>query len=512
MGWLKQILILGRGRPAALFILLWSVTMNILTELPPSWSPLHRPWNLVTQYFGSPFASGRNLLFDGYQKEHPRQARSQPVTIVAIDEKSLQVFGQWPWPRYRVAELIQAIGSHQPAAVGLDIYMPEHDQTSPEQVAKGLSSEHQDLAKQLSQLPSNETVLAKSLQDVPSVLSAAGFDYQAYTTSAGMRTWPVSLTGGEALPAFSRRFDQVLASLPELQAAASGQALVSVDLENGVVRHVPLVMSLSDQAVPGLALEMLRVATNSPAVNIQISPRGIDAVAVADLSVPTLPRGDIRLHFAKHQAMASRYVSAADVIDGTVDPQMLSGKLVLLGLTGTGLNDMRTTAIGETVPGIEIQAQLIESMFDGHILQRPYWFKWVETLALLLVGGVLIWYVPRPHSVLAAYLRRVPKSSLWLTLATNGLIIWMGYKIFVKTSLLFDAASFFLIISAVMGSLVSTLLVQMDNLKRPQEDARHDAAMHEARSAGERATLAGLSGQALSQIHTPLMPENDSRT
>jgi len=250
MGWLKQILILGRGRPAALFILLWSVTMNILTELPPSWSPLHRPWNLVTQYFGSPFASGRNLLFDGYQKEHPRQARSQPVTIVAIDEKSLQVFGQWPWPRYRVAELIQAIGSHQPAAVGLDIYMPEHDQTSPEQVAKGLSSEHQDLAKQLSQLPSNETVLAKSLQDVPSVLSAAGFDYQAYTTSAGMRTWPVSLTGGEALPAFSRRFDQVLASLPELQAAASGQALVSVDLENGVVRHVPLVMSLSDQAVP----------------------------------------------------------------------------------------------------------------------------------------------------------------------------------------------------------------------------------------------------------------------
>ena len=510
MRWLKQILIIGRGRPAALFILLWSVTMNILTELPPSWPPLQRPWSLVTQYFGSPFASGRNLLFDGYQKEHPRQVQSHPVTIVAVDEKSLQVFGQWPWPRYRVAELIQAIAAHQPAAVGLDIYMPEHDQTSPEQVAKGLSSAHRDLAKQLSRLPSNETLLAQSLREVPSVLSAAGFDYQAYTTSAGMRTWPVRLTGGEALPAFSRRFEQVLASLPELQAAASGQALVSVDLENGVVRHVPLVMNLSDQAVPGLALEMLRVATGSPAVNVQVSPRGIDAVAVADLSIPTLPKGDIRLHFAKHQAMASRYVSAADVINGTVDPQMLSGKLVLMGLTGAGLNDMRTTAIGETVPGIEIQAQVIESLFDGKILQRPYWVKWAETLGLLLVGGVLIWYVPRPHSVLAAYLRKVPKSTLWLTLATNSLIIWMGYKIFVSTNLLFDAASFFLIISAVMGSLVSTLLVQMDALKRAPEDTRHEAAVHEARSAGERATLAGLNGQALVPIHSSLISENDT--
>ena len=62
-----------------------------------------------------------------------------------------------------------------------------------------------------------------------------------YTTTAGMRTWPVQLEGADKLPVFSRHFDHVLASLPELQAAARGQALVSVDLENGLVRHVPLV-------------------------------------------------------------------------------------------------------------------------------------------------------------------------------------------------------------------------------------------------------------------------------
>jgi adenylate cyclase len=495
---IKKILITGKGRPAALFILLWSLAMNILTELPPSWPHLHRPWSLVTEYFGSPFASGRNLLFDGYQKEFPREPQSQPVTIVAVDEKSLQAFGQWPWPRYRLGELVQAIAKHQPAAVGLDIYMPELDQTSPAQVAKGLKAEHQTLARDLSRLPSNESVLAQALRQTPSVLSAAGFDYPAYTTTSGMRIWPVMIEGADKLPVFSRRFDQVLASLPELQAAASGQALVSVDLENGLVRHVPLVMNLADQAVPTLALEMLRVATGSPSVNVRVNSRGVEAVEVADLSVPTLPKGDIQLHFAKHKAMASRYVSAADVLQGKVDPLMLSGKLVLVGLTGAGLNDMRTTAIGETVPGIEIQAQIIESFFDGRILQRPHWFKWAETLVLLFVGGVLIWYVPKPRSLLATYLRKVPKSSLWLTLATNSLIICIGYRIFVNTGLLFDAASVFLIVSAVMGSLVSTVLAEMDNLKKSQ-DVRHEEVLQEVRVTHERAIQASQhSGESIS--------------
>ena len=507
---IKEILITGRGRPAALFVLLWSLGMNILTELPPSWPTLDKPWNLVTKYFGSPFASGRHLLFDGYQKEHPRDPQSQPVTIVAIDEKSLQTFGQWPWPRYKLAELMQAIAKHQPAAVGLDVYMPELDQTSPAQVANGLKPEHQGLAQQLRRLPSNEAVLAQSFRQVPTVLSAAGFDQPAYTTTAGMRTWPMQLEGAEHLPVFSRHFDQVLASLPELQAAARGQALVSVDLENGLVRHVPLVMSLSDQAVPSLALEMFRVATDSAAIQVQIDPRGIASVGVADLSVPTLPNGAIPLHFATHKTMASRYVSASDVIQGTADWQMLSGKLVLVGLTGSGLSDMRTTAIGETVPGIEIQAQIMESFFDRRILQRPYWFKWAETLALLIVGGILVWYVPRPNSLLAVYLRKVPKSSLWLTLATNSFIIWIGYKIFIHTGLLFDAASFFLIISAVMGSLISTVLAEIDNLKKSHEEARHQEALQEARVAGELAALASLSNTNNDNTYSDFsMPSDD---
>jgi CHASE2 domain-containing sensor protein len=507
---LKQILITGRGRPAALLVLLWSLTMNMLTELPPSWPSLQKPWSLVTTYFGSPFTAGRNLLFDGYQRKHPREPKSQAVTIVAIDEKSLQTYGQWPWPRYRLAELIHALAKHQPAALGLDLYMPEPDQTSPDQVAKGLKSEHATLAHMLRRLPSHEEALVKAFHEVPTVLSAAGFDQAAYTTTAGMRTWPVQLVGADSLPTFARRFDQVLASLPQLQAAAKGQALVSVDLDNGLVRQVPMVMNMGDQAVPNLALEMFRVASSSGAIKTHLDDSGIAAVEVADLTVPTLPNGNIFVHFATHKSMAPRYLSASDVIEGHVDPQMLSGKLVLLGLTGSGLTDMRTNAIGETVPGIEIQAQVIESLFEGRILQRPYWFKWAETLALLIVAGGLIWYVPRPGSLMATYLHRVPKSSLWLMLATNGLIIWIGFEIFIHTGMLFDAASFFLIISAVMGSLVSTVLVGIDNLKKSQE-ARQESVLQEARVASDRAVLAQLTdGQGRVPTHFGMPQQEES--
>ncbi len=466
MNFLKRLLASGHGRPVAIGILLWTLLVNVLTELPPTWPDLPWPADKVVDAVGSPFITGRNLLFDGYQKEHTRKPQSQPVTIVAIDEKSLQELGQWPWPRYRLAQLLDAIAAHRPAAVGLDIYMPEADQTSPDKVALGLGPEHKALAQQLRQLPPNDTRLSEALRRTPSVLSAAGFDFKAFTTTEGMRTWPVTLEGGESLPVFVRRFDQVLASLPQLQAAASGQAVVSVDLENGVVRHIPLVMNLSDQPVPTLAIEMLRVATQSPSVNVKLSPAGVTAVEVADLSVPTLPKGDIRLHFAKHADMASRHVSASDVLSGKVNPEMLSGKLVLLGLTGAGLNDMRTNAIGETVPGIEIQAQVIESLFDGRIVLRPQWLKWAESLALLCIGAWLIWYIPRPRSAFAIYIRKVPQAGLWLTLGTNAVIAAVGLQVFIRSGYLFDAASFFLVLSGVMGSLVSSALAEMDIQKK----------------------------------------------
>lgn len=455
----KRLLRAARGRPFAGAMLILLVLLNLLSELrgPQVGSPslLARSIEIAT----TPASNARTFLFDGYQKLLPRQRKAQPVAIVAIDEKSLDAVGQWPWPRNKLAALIDAINSHQPAAIGLDIYMPEPDQTSPTHVAENMSGGNPDVIAALKALPSHDTILAQALQRAPSVLGAAGFDFKTFSTSEGMRSFPLVTHGLDPMP-YVQKYSDVLADLPELQVAAKGIALLSVDTREGgsVVRRLPLLSAVGEQLVPSMAMEMLRVATGSTAIEVRTEKRGISSVQVADLTVPTLQRGDVWMHFARQSSGMDRYVSAVDVLQGRLDPSVLSGKVVVIGLVGAGLNDMRTTALNEMVPGIEIQAQLIEALFDGDFLTRPWWMIWVEAALALFVGLSIIWSLPRKDSRLAAVLRNRPQFSLRIVLAVDLLVLIIGLLIFRFYNVLFDASGFILVFSLLMGSLIVSAL------------------------------------------------------
>lgn len=456
---LKRVLGRARGRPFAGAMLVFLVLLNLLSDMPRVQGSqpglLSRSIDLVAM----PFTSARTFLFDGYQKILPRVPRSQPVTIVAIDEKSLTEVGQWPWPRNKLAALIDAINRYQPAAIGLDIYMPEPDQTSPAKIAENMSSGSPDVVAALKAMPSNDTILAQALRESPSVLGAAGFDFKAFSTKEGMRSFPLITQGADPMP-YVRKYANVLVSLPELQVAAKGLALLSVDAYAGAVRRIPLLVAIRDQLVPGMAMEMLRVATGSAAIEVQTGAQGVTSVQVADLTVPTQPSGDVWLHYARQSSGINRNVSAQDMLLDRVDPDLLAGKLVVIGLVGAGLNDMRITALNEVVPGIEIQAQLIESLFDGDFLIRPWWMKWVEALLLITTGLSAIWIVPRTNSRLAALLRNRPQRSLGLVLAADLLALIIGLLIFHFYSVLFDASGFVLVFLLLMVSLIGSALIE----------------------------------------------------
>jgi CHASE2 domain-containing sensor protein len=285
----------------------------------------------------------------------------------------------------------------------------------------------------------------------------------------------------------------VLASLPELQAAAHGQAMLNVALEQGTVRRIPLIMGLGDKLVPSLPIEMLRVATGSSAVEVFADKSGIKAVGVADVQVPTQPDGDIWLHFASIQSTQSRYVSASDVLEGKVNADRFRNKLVLVGLTGTGLTDMRTTALGELVPGIEIQAQVIETIFEGRYLLRPIWLKWAEIAFIAAFGVLLIWYVPRTESRLVVFMRTVPKASAIVGVSLNLALLAICVVLFRYFGLLADAASIFIILSAVMGSFFTTSLGDSDAQKDVTPAYRRIPEEDDEDSAGKAA------GQELSR-------------
>lgn len=451
------------GRPLAMAILFCLCINSLLSEWPLPFKPAIV--TTIEQWTTGAFQSGQRQLFDSYQRKFPRTPLSQPVTIVAIDEPSLAEIGQWPWPRNRLATLIDKINAMKPLAIGLDIYMPEPDQTSPDKVAGNLPPGAAALSQALKRLPSHETLLATSLAAAPTILGAAGFDHEALTTDSQLLTVPIQAQGADPLP-FVKHFDQVLASLPQLQRAAQGQAILSVALEQGVVRKIPLVMSLGENLTPSLPMEMLRLATQSSAIQVKANGYGVQSVGLEELVVPTQRDGDVWLHFAKASSTTDRYVSALDILHDKADPERFEGKLILLGLTGSGLNDMRTTPLGELVPGIEIQAQVIETIFDGRFLHRPSWLKWAETAFLLAFGLLMVWYVPRADSRLASFLRTMPGAAALIGMSLNLAIIVSGFLFFKHHGLLVDAASIFIVSSATMASLLGSAKVAIENQKK----------------------------------------------
>ena len=231
------------------FVVLFGLSLlNLSSEWP---SDIARPAfvDRARRALPDSFKTARQLLFDQYQRHFPRIPTAQPVTIVEIDEETLATVGQWPWPRNRLASLIDAIAALKPLAIGLDIYMPEPDQTSPDKVAGNLPETAAALAAGLRALPSHEAILAKSLRAAPTILGAAALDHAAFARRTDMRSAPILVHGTDPL-GHVQRFDYVLASLPELQAAAHGQAMLSVALEQGVVRHIPLDHGLGGETGP----------------------------------------------------------------------------------------------------------------------------------------------------------------------------------------------------------------------------------------------------------------------
>lgn len=331
----------------------------------------------------------RSTNFDLYQNVMPRERVSAPVVIVEIDEQSLAELGQWPWPRSLIAKLVDDIGKLQPAAIALDIIMPEADRSSPCQIIDLIPDVDNALKQQICNLPNNDVLLAESLARNQAILGIAGIDSNQ---TINIHTAPVLARGEDPKP-WLIHFNSALTNLPLLTAAAAGHAILSTETERGVIRRLPLLATVGDTLVPALSMEMLRIASGSSTFNVTTSKNGIEFVGIGDLQIRTQNDGTVWLHYSKHQP--ERFISAVDILNGQVSKQTLESKLVLLGFSGLGLVDFPTTALGERVPGVEIHAQMLEAIFDQTTLDRPDWALWLEALFLAVMGLVVIYLLPK---------------------------------------------------------------------------------------------------------------------
>ena len=380
--------------------------------------------------------------FDAYQRWAPRVRRSAPAVIVAIDEESLRLHGQWPWPRTWLARLVGLLADARPAAIGIDLVMPEADRLSPGRVPEFIPGMGPDLVRELSKLPSNDAVLARALSGRPVVLGVAGLERDPGRPAQPLRQTPLRTIGGDPTR-FVPRYEATLRSVEEIDRVAKGHGLLNFEAERGVVRSMPLVAAAGGAVLPSFGVEILRVATAAPLLSVRVGAAGVESVGIGGLLVPTEPDGSVRLRFSRTDP--ARFVSAADVLAGKADPHLFERKLVLIGVTALGLSDYQATPVTERMSGVEIHAQVLESIFDGDLLSRPRAAAWAEAALLLLAGLGLVLVVPR-----LAVRVSVAAFALVIGLAWAG-----GFLAYLHRGLLFDAA----LPSLALGGLFTAMLV-----------------------------------------------------
>jgi adenylate cyclase len=332
----------------------------------------------------------REVAFDEYQRIVPRTFQDMPVRVVDIDEASLKEFGQWPWPRDRMARLTDRLSAMGASAIAFDILFSEPDRLSPRTVIRDIAGIDPSI---LARLSDNDEIFARSIAGKPVVL---GF---ALSNEGNGRPGVKAGFAFTGEPPFNAPPRMLAATPLRPQLATNAAGLGHISLTPGdpsaVVRTAPLLLSDGEQLYPSLALEALRVAQGASTYLLADAPDVQDTITrikIGEFIVPVTAAGELWLYVTPDNAR--RYVSARDILtDSNIADETtakINGSIVFVGTSAAGLQDIRTTSLGQNVPGVSLQAQIVEQILSGRFLSRPDWADGLEILGIALVGTVLV--------------------------------------------------------------------------------------------------------------------------
>jgi len=350
----------------------------------------------------TPILRLRHIVFDTYQQLAPRSYDpAAKVRILDVDDESLQRIGQWAWPRTVHADIVTRLKDLGAAVIAYDVIFPERDRLSPSQVFKSWRSAalQPALYESLRNLPDHDQVFAEALAAAPTVL---GFIGTAVATDMLPRVARAVPFAGDHPSHFVPGFDGAAVNIEPLEKSASGIASLNWLPENDqVARRVPTVLRVGDQLYPSLFAESLRMmqsrsgsmivrSTGASGESLFGERAGVTAVRIGAYTLPTDATGQMWLRFTPSDQR--RMIPAHALLDGKVDRSAIEGRVILVGTSAAGLFDLRTTALGESVPGVVMHAQAIEQVLRGDFLVRPDYATGAE-LAFMLITGLVLAYL-----------------------------------------------------------------------------------------------------------------------
>ena len=427
----------------------------------PTLVGLLAPVLIVLFYIGTPkfFTQSTELLYDSYQRLNPREYKpNMGVRVVDIDEKSLKLYGQWPWPRTIMAEFNQNLTDAGAAVIAYDIVFSESDRTSPENLVEVFKNNPQAKGdfENVKALTGHDQVFADAIGRSNVV---TGF----FLINDENNLLPVRKAGfaiggtdpTDALPQYTGS----IPALPILEAQVSGAGSVSFQPKaDGIVRLAPLLSRIDGKVYPSLSIEALRAAQGAGAYKIRGNDasgetKSVDkevvALQVGAFEVPTTRNGEFRLHFTERtpeRTIPAWKVLANDPAD-TAWKEKIMGHILFIGTSAEGLKDIIATPVETRLAGVEAHAQVVEQILGEQFLRRPDWIAGMEIMSFILLGILLALILPRLSAA---------KGSILTAVIAIG-VFYGSYYAFTKHQTLFDP------MLVLIGILASYLLITLSS-------------------------------------------------
>lgn len=407
------------------------------------------------------------------------------VAVVAIDEKSLDALGKWPWPRTRMAELVRKLSAMNSSVIAFDIVFSEPDESSGAAVLRKLRHEFGNsdphlasLLKKAEAATDNDRILSKALSESPAVLGYFFFTGDEVSAPEGRQREKYLIPSrfasvrqiSEAEPEFEvKEAGGITKNIPVIASSTESFGYFNITPDaDGTVRWVDLVIRYGDEYYPHISIESLRRYADFPNLILNVADYGVDSINIGEVIVPTDEHGRLLVNFRGGPKTFPHY-SASDVVDGAVPREAIEGKIIIIGATAIGIYDMRVTPFSGVFPGVEILANTIDTIISGDFIYKPEWFYVFELLSIIIPGVLLSIVIPRVSALFTAL----------FTLVMITAYIYASHYVFVHLKLwLTDIYPVFTIIFVAS----STTLFQFVSEQRKKKEIREAFSRYVDRS------------------------------
>jgi len=409
------------------------------------------------------FVRLENDLLDLRFKLRGERWPGREILVVAVDERSLKEVGRWPWSRDQQAQLVRAIAADKAKVIGLDIIYAEAEAAESLHSLQELSAAAEtspstpaaltDLLRRKLAEADPDRQFARSLHEAGNVVLALPLlvpVVSSGSTQARRETPPpdyitrhLFMLVKQARAGNALEPQRATDATPPLklfaeQAVSLGHVYSLPDLD-GVTRHEYLAIAYGSDAdyYPSFGLEVARLYLGIPREQMSLTLG--EGVRLGDRLIPTDQKARMLINHVGREA-SFRYLSAVDVLKNRIPPDTFTGKAVLVGTSGLGTYDQKTTPFSANFPGVEKNATVVENIIHGRFLEQSLWAGPLDVGLILTFGLVLGYALPRlralpgfltalgtflGYALIAQYLFAV--HGLWLAVVGPALTIALTF-------------------------------------------------------------------------------------